>query len=186
MKNSKIINLILILIILLNVILMTLLLIDKDKHKDVYKINIANYKEFISVYGDEKIGEYYKKFIQKWIEETMPSIYNDVKDLDEKELKEYYNKQENVLKTSAGIQNYNDFKDLVLALDMYRNVDVKYKKVEVVKNSCKKNENYTDSVVKIKYEGNRVLKLNISIMNYELIARSAGDVDLYKVSLNNE
>lgn len=186
MKNNKLINVILILLLLLNIVVMALLLIDKERHKDVYNIEINNYDEFVKTYGDSRIAEYYKKFIQKLIEETIPSIYNDVKDLDEEGLREYYDKQSSMLATTAGVKSFEDFAELIPKLDMYQNMDVKYKKIDVIKNSCNKNGDYTDSVVRIKYQGNKTLKINVSMLDYQIINRTAGNVDMYKVSLNQD
>lgn len=184
MKGSKIINIILVLVILLNIIVMTLLLIDKERNKNKYDLEIKNFDEFMDVYGNVTIGSYYKNFIQKLIEENLSSVYSEVKGLDETQLKEHYEKNSSLIVSTIGIENYEDFRNLISKLDMYENLDVKHKKVEIVKKSCKRNGEYVEAIVKIKYQGNKKLVLKISMMDSQLIIRTPGNMNLYKVSPN--
>lgn len=184
MKGSKIINIILVLLILLNIIVMTLLLIDKEKNKNKYDLEIKNFDEFIDIYGNETIGSYYKKYIQKLIEENLSSVYSEAKGLDETQLKEHYEENSSLIFSTIGIENYDDFKNLISKLDMYEDLNIRYKKVEIVKKSCKKNGDYVEAIVKIKYQGNKKLSLKISMMDSQLIIRTPGNMNLYKVSPN--
>lgn len=186
MKNKKIINIILVLLILLNVIIMTILLIDKNNNKDQYDIDIKNFDEFMDVYDNETMGIYYKRFVQKLVEETLPSTYTEVKGLNDDELKEHYEQNTDLIAMTIGIENYEDFKKLVPQLSMYEDVDAKYKQIKILKNSCALNEDtgYIDTTVRIKYEDNKKLTLKISMMDYQLAVRTPGSVKLYKVTLD--
>lgn len=98
-------------------------------------------------------------------EDNLPSLYVDIHDMDQKQLEQYYQQKKDMLKNNYSIQSYEDFIDIFSKMKIYSNPKIKLKSVKIKKGSCKKEEQYTQTVVELRYSNFKRLKLYVYVAN---------------------
>lgn len=161
----KKINLFLYIIIIINIFAMIILLFEEKPEVNNYELQIDNLKELTNVYGTGIAIERYKDFIKILAEDNLPSLYVDIHDMDQKQLEQYYQQKKDMLKNNYSIQSYEDFIDIFSKMKIYSNPKIKLKSVKIKKGSCKKEEQYTQTVVELRYSNFKRLKLYVYVAN---------------------
>lgn len=162
----KKVNIFLVILIVINLMVTLFLLFGKEK-KVVSnpELQIDNFEEFSKVYGGGSTVTMYKDFLRVLLEDSLPSLYIDTRELDTKQLQDYYESHKAMLTDSYSIHNYNDFNDIVENIKFYENEKIKLKKVKLKKGSCKMDKDYTEMIVEVRYTKFKKLKLNVSVIN---------------------
>lgn len=100
-------------------------------------LNLGGFGVFFNEYsGQYKSSEIANK-LGRVVDTHLPSIYNEVKDLDETKMKAYYDENETTLKKKLGVAEYKEFRDLIDVLLM-ANLDLTtHYRLDIVKDSFK-------------------------------------------------
>lgn len=161
----KKINLFLYIVIIINILAMIILLFKQEPEMNHYELEIENLEEFTDVYGQGVAIDRYKEFIKILAEDNLPSLYVDTQGMDESKRKEYYQEKQEILKNNYSIQSYEDFNSIYNQMGIFSNPNIRLKKVKIIKNSCKMEEEYTQTAVELRYSHFKKLKLYVYVAN---------------------
>lgn len=185
MKKGKIL---LVIFIIANILLIVTqnIYIDKllDENQDSSIMYIKNYKKFEKIYGSHASIQFYKKDLQLFLTNGYWYIYEATQDMSESDLEEFFDKYSESVKI-YGITSKDDFKDISKTINnIYANGSANYK--EILIKSCKKNNDYIDTIITVKYESGISVNYKYSVLTHNARLDSTKNGQRYKITIEEE
>ena len=178
-KKKIIIISIILFILLLTVLILFFKLSEKkdelniSKEKLVY-INSAEWNNetypkgmpaFVRAYSGKQTAQNLGKNVHYVVTELIPKYYKNLKDYSDKELKEYFEENRELILVNFGIKTERDFMNLMHEIFKVESSSFKLQNFYIDEDSIRKNEKNTKAVLYVKYEGSNEISINIKALN---------------------
>jgi len=179
----------LILIIIINLFASIFIIFGKNKNEEIKVFEIGNYDEFVNTYMAGPSPERYRNFVQELVENKFDTLYKETEGLSDSDLKKYYDKNNitndmvslSSISSNYGISDYTNFEKLVKKLRVINEKGAKYKKCNIIKQSCKMNSDYTTSEIIFTYSKSQKIKMTIEMSNLVQY-----DIQMFKISVKED
>lgn len=181
MNNKNLLRLLLVIIIIILILCIVLLNIGKSQKDDISSNNVEIEKDVIILLEENVIipknsylffGEYVKGEIEtQEIYNTIyyfsniiiPKYYSELKGKNEKEISDYYEKNENKIKELMDIEKKEEFVDFIKNINAFDADKLELEQIEFINNTITPKKDYTEAIIKFSYKGESNLKLNIKV-----------------------
>lgn len=96
---------------------------------------------------------------------VIPKYYKELKNASEAKILKYYNKNYDAIQVDIGINESEDFKDLILSIQSLETDELIFSSYRVNKDEIKTRTGYTETTFYITYEENEEIGFNVKIYN---------------------
>ena len=148
---------------------------DTNIYEDT-DIVVNNLYELVKNYDGKLPIKNYTSFLYKKLNGKLENLYKDTYNLKDSQLKNYYNTNIQHIKSEYGELTFEEFNKLIKIIEIYKDDNITYTNVEIVKDSCIKNEDYTDSKIEITYSNNEKISFICRLYNEKQSEKS--NIDL--------
>lgn len=119
-------------------------------------------------YGVIPTGNVNKKFTDL-INGGFEKIYNETKGLNSSELEKYLEENKEDIANATGITYISDLKDFVNKIQIYKDTELKFEKIEIIEGSYVNNSAYDNFKVRISYENGKTLDFDVYLSNKDFM-----------------
>lgn len=122
-----------------------------------------SYELLLNYKGDVDKDEIYKK-LNLFIK-YIPELYKDVNNFSEGDLKSYYKEQKNIIVENTGIDDSDEFVELVNCIILNDIVQSEFSYASIIKNTVANKEDKTSFQVDLVYKDEKTMKVEIQVNN---------------------
>ena len=120
---------------------------------------------FIRSYSGKQTAHNLGKNVYYVATELIPKYNKNLKDYSEKELKEYFDDNRELILINFGIKTERDFMNLMKEISKIDSNTFDLQNFYIDEDTIKKEENHTKAILYIKYEGSNEISINIKALN---------------------
>lgn len=139
--------------------------IYNEKKEGNIKIMPINVSPLFTTYNGNIDQRSIYKAMYIFANELVENYHNKVKDFDEQQLKEYYNKKSNVIQKELGIDDEDEFLKFAETLKKINNDKLILESYTINPNTIKRKNNSTEFVLILKYQDNEKIAFYLNILN---------------------
>lgn len=195
-EHNKILKIIILLflvaVVIFSVILFILLRNSVDgKLNDIYNEDIIGEIEIMPLNVEILFTEYngftnqrsIYKSMNYFVTETIPKYYLEIKNLNQEEIKQYYNRNTQNIEKEIGITDENNFVKFAENIQKLTGEELSLSKYVINPNSVSRYSTYTGGVILVTYENNEKIGFYMEILND---ADQTKTPIIYKAETNEE
>lgn len=189
------------LICIILVISMYILSPTQKAYRTIKKINVSDkmsetlklptyLNEVVAKHTGQLSTQIIAKTYNNFAENLIPKYYKKCKELTEKNVEKYYNKNKKIIKIELGFSDVNEFKKFINLIQELQGDKLKFENYRILRTTVENNEGITSVYLGITYSNNKEIIINTKLSNEikekETSITYSVDTDKAKIENDNQ
>lgn len=160
-----------------------------DKMSDILKLP-TYMNEVVGKYNGELTTQIIAKTYNNFALNLIPKYYKKCKNLSEKDIEKYFNRNKKIIKIELGFSNGDEFKKFIKVIQQLQGDNLNFEKYRILRTTVVNENDETSAYLGITYSNNEEIILNTKLENQvnskETSITYSFDVDDSKIENDNQ